>query len=104
MELFNHLAFGTPNGLSVKDMERVIDKLLSDFDWLCHNDLTIKELNIAVNTGEITFIYNTEPWEQAVCVSFNANGSQISINSNDPNATIDVFNSLCELDWGWTEV
>lgn len=104
MELFNCLIFGTPNGLSIEDMNKVKNKLFTDFDWLCLNDLNIKEIELGKKDGEIIFIFDSDPFEMVVCVTFDKSGSQISVNSNVPEVCVDVFNSLCELEWGWIEL
>lgn len=104
IEMNNCLIFGTPNGLSIDEMKRVKDVLMTDFDWLCENDFTVKEIKLTKQDGVITFVFDHEPYEQVVSVVFGNNGNQISVLSNDADIAIRVYNSITELDWGWIEV
>lgn len=104
MELMNKLGFGTPSGLQNSDMERVKSKLLEDFDWLNQNDFSVVDIELAEADGTIEFTFDDTYYDMRVKVIFHKSGTGITVTSNDPNAAIDVFNSLCQLEWGWIEV
>lgn len=104
MELMNKLGIGTPSGLQNGDMERVKSKLLEDFDWLNQNDFSVVDIELAEADGIIDFIFDDTCFDQRVRIIFHKSGVGITVTSNDPNVAIDVFNSLCQLEWGWIEV
>ncbi|MEK4824502.1 hypothetical protein NSS71_08085 [Niallia sp. FSL W8-0951] len=104
MEFLNKLSFGTPNGLTNGDIERVKNKVLETFDWLSSVYLDIQEIELAKIDGIIDFIFDDTCFDQRVRIIFHKSGVGITVTSNDPNVAIDVFNSLCQLEWGWIEV
>ena len=104
MEMLNKLGFETPNGLQNSDIKRVKNRLLKDFDWLHHNDFNIEDIELAKNNGILEFTFDDTYFDILVKIIFHNSGAGITITSNDPNAAIDVFNSLCQLEWGWIEV